>query len=189
MNEIEAGRFLTMAIMIDPKMPQPDEEGVMRRLWAGLLADVPAEAAGRALRAFYTGERYLVHREPISPADVIQWWNARRRPSDTERRGSDVRELPRPEFDAVRNRRGLDGAVAYLASQRALAAGADDSEAAEVARVEQVERRTVRSVPCPHCHVGVGVGCVVVGRGERRLRHPHPSRLVAAQQIPIGEAA
>jgi len=178
MNEIETGRFLAMAIVLDPKMPQPDDQGFMRRLWTRQLADVPFDAADRALQAYYKSERYAQNRETISPADVVLWWNARRRPTDQERTGTDARrELPRPSFDAQRIRDGVDRVLAALAEAKAVRNGEDPLDAADMAEGETAYRRMVLARPCPHCKAGVAKPCVRPGTDIPLTKEPyHDSR-------------
>jgi hypothetical protein len=71
MNPAEAGRILAVAIGFDSRMPQPDPRGFLRGIWADALADVPYEDAYRVVIGYYTSERYLDRREPISPADIV----------------------------------------------------------------------------------------------------------------------
>lgn len=183
MNETETGRFLAMVAALDPKMPQPDSQGFMRALWTRQLAEVPFEAADRAMQAYYASERYLASREPISVADVIQWWNARRRPNDRER--TPHQAITRASFDPELIHDGVDRVLAAIKRGKAERAGADPDEAAAQAEGETAARRIVLAVPCPHCHAAVGRPCARVGRSEQQrveLRRYHPSRLDAAHE-------
>jgi hypothetical protein len=177
MNESETGRFLAMVATLDPKMPKADPQGFMRKVWTRQLADVPFEAADRAMQAYYSGERYLNHREVISPADVVQWWNARRRPNERELAGTSPRRaLPRPALDPERIRAGVDRVLTALIGTKSADAG------------QQVaQRRTARSVPCPYCAAAVGSACVRARRGETsvEMRGHHPARVEASK---AGEA-
>jgi hypothetical protein len=176
-NEIETGRFLTMVIALDPKMPQPDDEGFMRKLWARQLAEVPFEAADKAMQAYYSSERYLERRDTISPADVVQWWNARRRPNERERTGTNTpRALPRPALDPQRIQAGVDRVLTALIGAKA--------EGIEDAEQQVAERRTARSVACPHCQAPAASPCIRSARGDSRveMRNHHPSRVAAAEQ-------
>ncbi|MGH7743959.1 MAG: zinc finger domain-containing protein [Candidatus Dormibacteria bacterium] len=185
MNETETGRFLTMVITLDPKMPQPDTQGFMRKLWARQLAEVPFEAADRAMQAYYRSDRYVQNREPISPGDVVQWWNARRRPNDRERRGGESRVLPRASFDLNQLHAGVDRCITALAESKAVKDGADIADAADIAEGDAAARRSVLAVACPHCKASSGLSCMRVGSkiDERvPLQGYHPSRVELAQR-------
>lgn len=185
MNETETGRFLAMVIALDPKMPQPDGQGFMRKLWARQLAEVPFDAADRAMQAYYSSERYLEKRETISPADVVQWWNARRRPNDRERAGTAApRALPRATFDPRRLRDGVDRVLAAMARGKAERAGTNQADATDEADGEVAYRRMVLAVDCPHCRAPAGRPCVRIGRSvdtQVPLRRYHPSRVDRSQ--------
>jgi len=183
-NEIEVGKLLAMAITLDPKMPEPDEAGFMRRLWTATLHDVPVELAQRALVEYYRSDRYAQTRETISPADIVQWSHARRRPSESERTGLNSatrREAPRPELDPQRIHDGVDRVHAALGVRRAIASGEDPELAVEIAQGEAAARREFLSRACPWCRAQAGRPCTD-GRGRELTRTPaHPSRLDAAQ--------
>lgn len=184
MNEIECGRLLAAAATLDPKFPQSDERGFIRRLWTKLLAAVPVAAGERALEDYYCSSRYLEKREPISPADIVQYWNARRRPNERERAGvprTSERTRPAPPADPEVIRAGVDRCFAAMAERRALAAGSDPEEAALVAESESAARRSWRSVPCPveSCHAAPGQPCTT--NGKPMTKSPcHPARMDAA---------
>jgi hypothetical protein len=187
MNEADAGRFLAMAAVLDSKMPRPDAKGFVRGVWARQLAEIPFDAAEKAMQAYYSSERYLTSREPISAADVVQWWNARRRPNERERNGTAPRRaLPRATFDPERIHDGVDRVFAELARLKAEKAGVDPVAAADEAEGEVAYRRQVLTVDCPHCRAGAGRACVRVGRKEGtrvELSRYHPSRVEAATAI------
>lgn len=188
MNEIEVGRVLAFAAAQDPKMPQGDPDGFIRRTWATILADVPADLAQRAVVAYYSGDYYATSREPIVPAVIVQWCNARRRPSDAERTGNHNpatrRALPRPPLDPDRIRNGIDLVLATLDARRALPTGAaaDHVLAAALSDEHQGEagaRRLIRNTTCPHCHAQPGQPCHT--NGKTLTKSPaHPARIEAA---------
>lgn len=173
MNAQEVAQLLGICSALDPKIPQPDADVV--RAWYAVLDDVPSDQAGHIVRFYYRSERYLTSREPISPADIVQAWNARRRPSERERAGENRatrRELPRPAFDPEVIHRGVDRVMAALATKRGL-----DQEAAES---EAGARRLLRSVDCPHCKAPAGQPCVGYGGRPLTKRPAHPAREEAA---------
>lgn len=174
MNEIEVGRLLTAAKILDPKMPEPDEQGFVLKLWTRSLHDVPAAVAEEAMTEYYRSARYRETREPISPADIVQWHRDRRRYAQDPR--------DRPDFNPERIHSGVDRAIAALAGRKALEAGTDPAEAADVAEGEAGVRRLVRSVPCPYPPCGAGVGQPCVGPGGKQLTKTpaHPGRMDAA---------
>ena len=191
MNEHEAGRVLLMAISLDPKMPQPDEAGFIRKVWAAALHDVPIEVAQSAVIAHYRSDEYARHRETVSPADIVQWHNARRRPTDAERSGLNRvtrRELPAEAFDAQHLRAGVDRVRAALFGAAAVRSGEDPADAADVAEGEVSVTREVRSRSCSHCGARAGQPCVN-HRGQRLSKSmAHGSRLTAAV-VPARTAA
>lgn len=151
----------------------------MRKLWTRQLGEIPFAAADRAMQAYYSSERYLTTRDTISPADVVQWWNARRRPNERERAGSGARRaLPRPTLDPQRLRAGIDQVLTALIGTKS------DDAAQQVA-----ERRTARSVACPHCEAPAGRACVRSARGESRteMRNHHPSRVEASRGSAVSD--
>lgn len=177
MNSVEAGRMLAIIATIDPKLPQPDDAGFMRRLWADMLDHVPADAAERAVHSYYQSERYLQHRNTISPADIVQWWNARRRPNERERDA----DRNRPEFDATRIHNGVHGVVAAIAERKAITAGTDAADARAASEAAATERSRLLVVPCPRCRAAVGEPCIGPN-GPLRKSPCHPSRRDAALQ-------
>lgn len=188
MNEIEVGQLLAMAITLDPKMPEPDEDGFMRRLWATMLHDVPRELGQRALVDYYRGDRYAQTREPISPADIVQWTLPRRRPTESERTGlnrATERKAPRAELDPQRIHDGVDLVLSQWQGQRAIRRGDDPEYAMEIAQGETAVRREFLSRPCTHCGAAEGSPCVVPRRGstpQQLTKSPaHPSRMSVAQ--------
>lgn len=174
MNEIEVGRLLTAAKVLDPKMPEPDDQGFVLKLWTRSLHDVPAKVADEALTEYYRSARYRETREPISPADIVQWHKDRRRYQQEQR--------DRPTFDPDRIHAGVDKVLAAFAERKAITAGADPTEVEGVGEGEAGARRIVHSVRCPHptCHADVGQRCT--GSGGRPLTKTlaHPARVTAA---------
>lgn len=182
MNETEAGRILVIAIHLDPKFPQPDDAGLLRKVWARTLHDVPFDAADRAVTAYYRSDEYARHREPISPADIVQYWNARRRPTEAERTGLNAatrRALPAPAADPATIASGVDRVRAMLFGKEAERRGEPT-----VARDEAAAVREARSRTCTHCGAEVGRPCVD-GRGNPLTKSvAHPARLVAVEERP-----
>jgi hypothetical protein len=171
-NEIEVGRLLTAAKVLDPKMPEPDEQGFVLKLWTRSLHDIPSAVAEEAMTDYYRSARYRENREPLSPADIVQFYRDRRRYT------ADPRD--RPEFNADRIHSGVDKAIAALAGSKALAAGADAQEAADEAEGESALRRSIRAVACPYCHALAGMPCVA-SNGQPLVKTPaHPARMAAA---------
>lgn len=179
MNEPEAGRILLLAISLDPKMPQPDEAGFIRKAWASTLHDVPFDVAQRAVTAYYRSDEYAQHRETVSPANIVQYWNARRRPTEAERTGlnrATRRELPAPALDPTTLQAGVDQARAQLLGKDAVRRGEDPALAQDIGEGEAAALREIRARPCPHCRAEVGRPCVD-GRGKPLTKSAaHPSR-------------
>lgn len=180
MNDSDAGRILAVAIGLDPKMPQPDAEGVIRGLWAEALAGVPYGAAHRAVIAYYRSEAYAQHRDSVSPADIVGWWNARRRPTEAERTGTtgaNRRALPVPVANPERTRSGVDAVRAMLAQTAAMRHGQPADKATAQAATDTARIRDARSRRCVHCAAEPGEPCVT-GRGEPLTKSiAHPTRL------------
>ncbi|GAA3878636.1 hypothetical protein GCM10022243_49190 [Saccharothrix violaceirubra] len=185
MNLSEAGRILATAISLDPKMPQPDAKGFIRGVWQKALHDVPYEDAEKAVFAHYRSDEYTRHRETISPADIVQWWNARRRPTERERSGSTgARAIPAAPFDPERLHAGVDRAVAALRAGKRVRAGSALAVAEREGVRESTARRRVLARPCGYCRAQVGEACVD-GRGRKLTKsEAHPSRLVGAEVTP-----
>lgn len=182
MNETEAGRILVIAIHLDPKFPQPDDAGLLRKVWARTLHDVPFDAADRAVTAYYRSDEYARHREPVSPADIVQYWNARRRPTEAERTGLNAatrRALPAPAPDPATIASGVDQVRAVLLGKDAHRRGEDPVHAQVAAQDAAAALREARSRPCGYCGAEIGWPCVD-GRGKPLTKSPaHPVRLVA----------
>jgi hypothetical protein len=174
-NRDEVKGLLAFASSIDPKMPRPDPAVVAG--WTLVLGQVPADPGARAVHAYYRSERYLVSREPVSPADIVQWWNARRRPTDSERSGGSAatrRELPRAEFDPEVGRAGMDRCMAALAARKGLDPDAAQGEASW--------RRSVMAERCEHCGARPGQRCTGSWLGGKPLTRQlaHDKRMQAA---------
>jgi hypothetical protein len=73
MTLAEAGRILAVAIVLDPRLPQPDAKGFIRKVWHDALAALPFQDAYDAVIAYYSSEEYRKDRNPIAPADVVAW--------------------------------------------------------------------------------------------------------------------
>lgn len=184
MNAREVGRILAVVVLLDPKFPQPDEAGLLRSVWADMLSDVPYEDGHRAVRAYYRSEAYAAHREPISPADIVGRWNARRRPTEAERTGTTAanrRAIPAPPLDPERVRAGVDAIRTALLTGKA----PDGKTSSETEATETVaQQRALRAQPCHHCGAGPNQHCVDV-RGNRLTKSDaHPSRTTA--ETPAG---
>lgn len=190
MNEIEVGQLLAMAITLDQRMPEPDEDGFMRRLWATMLHDVPRELGQRALVEYYRGDRYAQTRESITPADIVQWSLPRQKPEgaggpagglvvhDAEKRA------PRKalEVDPQRIRDGYDRVIAEWQGRKAIRRGDDPEFAMDIAQGEVAARRAFLSRPCSHCGAAEGSPCVSPATGMRLTKSPaHDARLRAAE--------
>lgn len=173
MNEVEVGRLLTAAKILDPKMPEPDDAGFVLKLWTRSLHDIPAQVAEEAMTEYYRSARYRENREPISPADIVQWHRDRRRYQQDA--------YPRADFDPELIHAGVDKAIAALASKKAIGSGVDPMEAADSAESETEDRRMARSVRCPYPPCGAGIGMACTGPGGKPLTKTlaHQSRLDA----------
>jgi len=170
-NEIEVGRLLTAAKVLDPKMPQPDAQGFVLRLWTKALHDVPMAAAEEALQEYYRSAKYREHRDPISPADIVQWHRDRRRYA------ADQRQLE-PVVPALIHQ-GVDKVFAELARRKAVEAGEDAEMAVEIADGETAIRREYQSRKCKHCGAAPGCRCVD-HRGRPLTKYPaHDCRINA----------
>lgn len=187
MNEQEAGRILAVAIQLDPKFPQPDAAGLLRKVWARTLHDVPFDVAERAVTAYYRSDEYAQHRETVSPANIVQYWNARRPPTEAERTGLNAatrRALPAPQADPATIAAGVDRVRAMLLGKDAERRGEDVAHAQEAGQGEASALREARSRPCRHCGAEVGRPCVD-GRGNPLTRSlAHPARLAAPEVRP-----
>lgn len=181
MNVNEAGRVLLMAISLDPKMPQPDEAGFIRGVWAAALHDIPIEAAQNAVLAYYRSDGYAQSRETIAPADIVQWWNNRRRPTERERLGvpvSSQRALPAPPADPDRIMAGVSMVRASLSIKK----GIDP----DIAQGEADAAQRLRSKRCTHCGAAERQPCTTV-RGEpltKTLVHDARERAAMGQDMP-----
>lgn len=189
-HEIAVGRALAMAASLDPRMPRSDPDGLIRSTWVTALHDVPAEAVQRAVVEHYRSDRYAQRRETIAPADVVQWWNARRPPTAGERTGlnrATRRELPAADVDPQRIHDGYDQVMTALGAAKAVRRGEDQELAVEIAQGEVGVRREFRSRPCSYCGVGAGEACVVPATGRPLTRTPaHDARINAAQVAAAG---
>lgn len=184
MNEIEVGQVLAMAITLDPKMPEPDVDGFMRRLWTAALHDVPAELGQRAVVEYYRSDRYAQTRETISPADIVQWSNGHRRPTERERSGENAatkRSRPRLPADPELIHAGVDRVIAALRQRRAIAAGEEPEMAVAIAEGEAVVRRDYRSRRCGHCQALEGQPCVDHRGRPLTKSAAHDARIQAAE--------
>lgn len=192
MNEIEVGRLLMAAKILDPKMPEADDDGVVLSLWHDQLSDIPNDVAEATLKAHYRSEFYRDTRESISPADIVQAYLDQRRAASATAEAVRERQIelmrrdnpayrPQP-IDADRIHDGVDRALSGLVARRAITAGADPDEASAVAEGEAGMRRLVQSVPCPHpsCHAGAGQRCLGPGGKPLTKTFAHPSRVDAA---------
>lgn len=146
MTSQECAQVIGLAAAADNRIPQPSEE--MLAVWYAILRRVPYEAAHHALAEWYGSERYRETRDSISPADIAGWWRDRRRHAEAHR------EVP--EFDAERVHRGVDLAVAALARRKAISAGLDPDDAADVAEGEAAWRRRVQAERCEWCRAESG---------------------------------
>lgn len=179
MNITEIGRLLTIIAELDQKMPEPDEHGFMQRLWAGLLDDVPFDAAQRAVKAYYRSDLYVQTRNLVSPADIVQWWNARRRPNEAERSGANAatrREIPPPPVDPDVIRRGVTLAIGELAAAKALRRGEDPEDARAVAEGNREVRRLTMASKCDFCGAQPEQPCTKTLRGKQVEVPPHSVR-------------
>lgn len=173
MNEIEVGRLLTAAKVLDPKMPQPDSAGFVLRLWTSALHDIPAHAAEQALQEYYRSARYRATRDPISPADVVQRYRDQRRYTSDE--------YQPPPVVPERIHAGVDKVVAVLIERKALAAGQEPQAAARVTKEKTTERRTYLSRRCKHCGAAPGQACTD-HRGQPLKKSPaHDCRVRAIE--------
>lgn len=187
MNEQEAGRILAVAIQLDPKFPQPDDVGLLRKVWARTLHDVPYDVADRAVTAYYRSDEYAQRRETVSPADIVQYWHARRRPTDAERTGLNAatrRALPAPAADPVTIAAGVDQVRAILLGKDALRRGEDTAHAQDAGQAAASALREARTRPCGYCGAEAGWPCMD-SRGKPLTKSPaHPARLVAPEVQP-----
>ncbi|GHH57439.1 hypothetical protein [Lentzea cavernae] len=73
MTVAEAGRVLAVAIVLDPRLPQPDAQGFIRGVWHDALKALSFQDAYDAVIAYYSSEEYRAERHSIAPADVVAW--------------------------------------------------------------------------------------------------------------------
>lgn len=167
MTREEVAQLLAAASTVDPRMSQPGE--LVLRMWTGMLENIPMQAAEQAL-----WHHYRHSRETIRPADIVEWHRERRR-HEPERR-------ERPPFDPDKIHAGVDRAIAALAERKAIAAGTDPGEAADIAEGEAGARRMVLSVPCtwPPCKAAVGSPCVGPDGSPLKKAAAHECREKAA---------
>ena len=71
MTIAEAGRILAVAIVLDPRLPQPDAKGFIRGVWHDALKALPFQGAYEAVIAYYSSEEYRRDRNSIAPADIV----------------------------------------------------------------------------------------------------------------------
>lgn len=71
MTLAEAGRILAVAIVLDPRLPQPDAQGFIRQVWHDALKTLPFQDAYEAVIAYYSSEEYRKDRNSIAPADIV----------------------------------------------------------------------------------------------------------------------
>lgn len=71
MTLAEAGRILAVAIVLDPRLPQPDAQGFIRGVWHDALKALPFQSAYDAVIAYYSSEEYRKDRNSIAPADIV----------------------------------------------------------------------------------------------------------------------
>jgi hypothetical protein len=171
-NEIEVGRLLTAAKVLDPKMPEPDEHDFVLRLWTNALHDVPFEPAEQALTEYYRSSAYRESRDPISPADIVGWWRDRRRYAAVDR--------DRPPVKPEQITAGVDRVMTELARRKAIASGEDPDTALEIAEGNAGARRMVRSVRCTHCGAQPGQPCTGPRGVPLTKTEAHDSRVRAA---------
>ncbi|WP_236241133.1 hypothetical protein [Streptomyces sp. CC228A] len=204
MNPSEVPQLLAQIALADPRVRRTDhiELRAQIHMWAGILADVPYDAAIRYAQQHYERATY-----PILPADIATRWHADVRDRLTRHTGT-FEPLKHPQLDPddeAGYRRALAAerhAVATGMQQpdttRAITAG---PAAAEVTRrleqlgaympqhvrdaltprtSEQPPSPTWRAVPCPYCRAEPRRPCTTAT--GRRLTHPHPSRIDTAAQ-------
>lgn len=189
-HAIAVGRALAMAASLDPRMPKSDPDGLIRSTWIAALHDVPADAVQRAVVEHYRSDRYAQKRETVSPADIVQWWNARRPPTEGERTGlnrATRRELPAADVDPQRIHDGYDQVMTALGAAKAVRRGEDPELAVEVAQGEVGVRRVFLSRACSYCGAREGSPCVVPATGQALTKTPaHDARMRAAEVAAAG---
>lgn len=213
MNPEQIPQLLAEIALADPRVRREDkiERRAQVLMWAGILADVPYDAAVR-----YAQEHYTKSTWPILPADIATRWNADVRDRMNRHNGT-FEPVAHPELDPD----DVEGfQQALRAERRAVAVGARPPDttkaitagpaAAEVERrlaelgtyvpphvrevladhrPEKAEReRLIRSgladplsVPCPHPPCGAATGHRCRTNGRDR-RDAHPSRIAAAEE-------
>lgn len=155
MNRQEVTELLASAAAVDQYAPQPGE--LVLRIWESLLADIPAEAAEKALVAHYRETS-----KTITPADIAGWFRNRRRYA------SPTRKAPPADPETIRT--GVDRVFTALAAKKAISAAERTGTEVDLVEVEQAveadvaARRSVRSVPCRHCHAPAFEPCTSNGR-------------------------
>lgn len=167
MNRAEVTQILAAASAVDQYAPQPDE--LVLRIWESMLADIPMAAAERALV-----EHYRSTSKTITPADIAGWYRDRRRYA-TPKHVS-------PPADPETIRAGVDRVFTALAARKAIAAAERTGDEVDLVEVEQAveadvaARRSVRSVPCRHCHAPAFEPCT--SNGKPLTKSPaHPVRV------------
>lgn len=193
MNRDDVKKLLAFASSVDARMPQPDPAVVDG--WWLMLGEVPVDAGARAVRAYYTSERYLERREPLTPGDIVQFAAARTRPEGASgpAGGLVVHDAERREprraltVDEQRHHDGVDRVLAAWQAAKAIRRGEDPELAVEIAEGETAVRREFLSRPCSWCGAGEGQPCTVPSTGERLTRSPaHDARIHAAQVAAAG---
>ncbi|MGW3164794.1 zinc finger domain-containing protein [Streptomyces sp. NPDC001142] len=186
--------------LADPRVKREDktERRAQAFMWAGILADVPYDYAVTAAHQHYAKSTW-----PILPADIATRWAATVR----DRMRHDVDPAPPVDPDneaayrhalAARRRAVATGqqppaehkmltsgpAAAEVEHRMAELGGYMPPSVREALAQNQPEARRTPylglAVPCPHCRAAAGQRCTIPASG-RRMPHPHPSRVDAAQ--------
>ncbi|MFF4661990.1 hypothetical protein [Streptomyces sp. NPDC001282] len=193
--------------LADPRVRREDrtERRAQALMWAGILADVPYDFAVTAAHQHYAKSTW-----PILPADIATRWAAtvadrlgrhtgtfeplqhpELNPDDelgdafvaalkAERHAVATGQQPPNELRAI-----TSGPAAEVVEKRIASLGAymPPSVREALAQNQPEARRTPYlglAVPCPHCRAAAGQRCTIPASG-RRMPHPHPSRVDAAQ--------
>ncbi|MER6607334.1 hypothetical protein ABT282_15830 [Streptomyces sp. NPDC000927] len=200
MTPEQVPQLLKQVSYADPRiLPEdPQEVAGLAALWASVLADVPAQFAMQAVGTHYAKSPY-----PIKPSDISTLWQAVVR--DRMRRDVDPAPPVDPDNETayraqlaarrravatgqqppIEHKMLTSGPAAAEVERRMAELGAymPPSVREALAQNQPEARRTPYlglAVPCPHCRAAAGQRCTIPASG-RRMPHPHPSRVDAAQ--------
>lgn len=166
MNAREVAQLLGYASTLDTKISADSEMQV--RAWAGLLADVPANAGKAAIDAHYAQST-----DTIMPADILGHWRNLKREQAERRHNAEVKAL---------NAAPITAPVMTLAERFAIEQAHRKGTDPDIAAAEATAHRAVLAVACPYCKARPNQRCTSYGGQPLTATIAHPSRLDAIHQ-------